>query len=147
MSFYVDGLNFSCIRCSSCCRHESGFVFLSEKDLLSLERALSLLRPQFIALYCRWVRSGSLQLLSLKEKSNYDCIFWKDACSVYHARPLQCRSFPFWESILSSSDTWEAATLSCPGIGSGRHYSVAEIDAWIKKQDDAILIEKVVSHW
>jgi Fe-S-cluster containining protein len=145
MSFYVDGLKFSCTRCSSCCRHESGFVFLSEKDLSQLQSAVSLLRSQFIALYCRWVTTGSTQRLSLKEKSNYDCIFWKDACSVYEARPLQCRSFPFWESILTSFDAWEAVALSCPGIGSGRRYSADEIDVWIQKQHEALLIEKVVS--
>ena len=145
MSFYVDGLQFSCIRCSSCCRQESGFVFLSENDLLRLQNALSLVRSQFIGIYCRWVASGSIKLLSLKEKSNYDCIFWKDACSVYEARPLQCRSFPFWESVVSSVCTWEAMAISCPGMGKGRLYSACEIDEWIQKQHEEAHIKKAVS--
>ena len=31
--FYKDGLNFECQRCSFCCGHSPGFVYLSQRDL------------------------------------------------------------------------------------------------------------------
>ncbi|HUX21603.1 MAG TPA: YkgJ family cysteine cluster protein, partial [Spirochaetia bacterium] len=34
--FYQDGLRFECTRCDACCRHEPGYVFLSQTDLRRL---------------------------------------------------------------------------------------------------------------
>ncbi|MDR0997968.1 MAG: YkgJ family cysteine cluster protein [Treponema sp.] len=131
--FYSDGLFFSCTRCSTCCRYESGYVFLSEKDLELLAAEQKMRRGDFIRAYCRWVRpEGRKEYLSLKEKPGYDCIFWNNGCAVYRARPLQCRSFPFWDSVLSSRASWEAAGTSCPGMGKGEFHNPAQIEACLK---------------
>jgi Fe-S-cluster containining protein len=131
--FYADGLFFSCTRCSACCRYESGYVFLSEKDLDLLSRAQKMTRPDFIKTWCRWVRlEDRREYLSLKEKSGYDCIFWKDGCMVYQSRPLQCRNFPFWDSVLFSPASWEAAKAACPGMGKGKFHQMLEIEACLK---------------
>ncbi|GHV31014.1 hypothetical protein FACS1894167_12730 [Synergistales bacterium] len=66
---------------------------------------------------------------SLREKSNYDCIFLERPirCRVYGARPSQCRTFPFWRDILSGRYTWDSYAKSCPGMNSGKYYSADEI--------------------
>ena len=28
-------------------------------------------------------------------------------CSIYDVRPIQCRTYPFWPSILKNKQTWE----------------------------------------
>jgi Fe-S-cluster containining protein len=90
----------------------------------------------FVETYCRWAPAGGgLERLSLKEKSNFDCIFWKDGCTVYAARPLQCRTFPFWPSILVSAAAWEVAKSGCPGMGRGLLAGPAEIEARLAAQD------------
>jgi len=122
--FYADGLKFSCKRCSSCCRYDSGFVYLSEGDIKNLLSALKMDRNNFLKTYCRWVTNWKGdEVLSLKEKSNKDCILWNDGCTVYTGRPLQCITFPFWESIVSSVEAWEIAAVSCPGINNGQLHS------------------------
>jgi Fe-S-cluster containining protein len=129
LPFYTGGLRFSCTRCSSCCRYESGYVFLSREDVDTLAAALDMARGDFTKTWCRWVRlDGETEYLSLKEKLNYDCIFWKDGCTVYQSRPLQCRTFPFWESILVSAAAWEGAGRECPGMGQGELYSMTRIE-------------------
>jgi hypothetical protein len=40
-------------------------------------------------------------------------------CTVYGARPLQCRSFPFWPENLKSRVRWEDLSAFCPGVGKG----------------------------
>ena len=127
--FYAQGLRFSCVRCSACCRYESGYVYLSEKDNSLLREALNMEHGEFIKAYCRWIPSvnGTWQL-SLKEKSNFDCIFWSgEGCSVYEARPLQCRTFPFWQSVLKSGKNWKITAQSCAGIGQGKLHSMDSI--------------------
>jgi len=141
--FYAAGLRFSCRRCSSCCRHESGFVYLSENDLSRLANGFKMDYTGFITTWCRWVPfdRGAMRL-ALKEKSNFDCIFWKDGCTVYHARPLQCRTFPFWDTVACSSESWEAAGYSCPGINTGELHKGKEIDALLRLMGEELVIER-----
>ncbi|MDR2792255.1 MAG: YkgJ family cysteine cluster protein [Treponema sp.] len=140
--FYQNGIRFSCTRCSACCRYESGFVFLSDDDLMRLVNALNLPRHEMESLYCTWVPSGTIDRLSLKEKPNLDCIFWDNGCSVYESRPLQCRTFPFWDSILASAGAWERVAKDCPGMGQGTFYSFDEIENMAKQGNARTLIQR-----
>ena len=152
-SFYANGLLFSCTRCSACCRYESGYVFLSERDLALLGKVLNMEHKEFMKTYCRWIPSGDgTYQLSLKEKSNYDCIFWtpesqesansgrKGGCSVYEARPLQCRAFPFWSSVVRSEESWNINAETCPGMGRGTLHSADSIEKWLAlRQNEPII--------
>lgn len=127
--FYGEGLRFSCARCSSCCRGGPGYVFLSKEDLRRLLARLSLAFPAFFAEYLTTVDMGTGYALSLREKPNYDCVFWGEAgCAVYEDRPVQCSTFPFWSSILASEEDWLDAGRDCPGIGRGELRSRAYIE-------------------
>jgi Fe-S-cluster containining protein len=90
-------------------------------------------RNGFIKTYCRWVDDwDGGKVLSLKEKASKDCIFWENGCKVYTARPFQCVSFPFWESIVSSEKAWKTAASGCPGMNNGMLYSKEAIEAFLK---------------
>lgn len=138
--FYAGGLRFSCIRCPSCCRYESGYVFLTRRDVIRLAAECQMKYTEFVDACCRWIPSFRSEKggdrLSLKEKSNFDCIFWKNGCTVYAARPLQCRTFPFWKNILSSSSSWAMARTGCPGMDRGRRYSGEEIQSILDRQTE-----------
>ena len=85
-------------------------------------------KETFISLYCRFVDFGLYYLVSLKERSDYDCIFLTEkGCAIYNARPLQCRTYPFWKGIADSPESWKGEMKSCPGIGKGRCYSTKEV--------------------
>jgi len=130
--FYADGLRFSCTRCSRCCRHDPGYVFLSRADLDALAAGTGLKEEKFIETCCRKVETGGHIRLSLKEKPNYDCIFWEaGGCRVYGYRPFQCRSYPFWHSNLGSPRQWKVLGSECPGVGTGELHSREEIEAWL----------------
>ncbi|MDR2468743.1 MAG: YkgJ family cysteine cluster protein [Spirochaetaceae bacterium] len=134
--FYAAGLRWSCRRCSDCCRHDSGYVFLSQHDADQLAEFLALPFTQFIQVYCRWVAwNGEIELLSLKETSNNDCFFWKDGCQVYDARPAQCRTYPFWKGLLTDETAWNEAAASCSGIGKGTLHSQKEIESCLEIED------------
>ena len=147
-TFYSHGLRFSCERCSACCRHEEGFVYLSGKDTSLLGTALNMDFHEFTKVFCRWVPAlnGTVKL-SLKEKSNFDCIFWEqNGCSVYEARPLQCRAFPFWHSVLSSKKNWNLTAQSCPGIGQGKLHSRDSIKKWLTiRQKEPIISRSILT--
>ncbi|MGH7144097.1 MAG: YkgJ family cysteine cluster protein, partial [Planctomycetota bacterium] len=50
-------------------------------------------------------------------------------CAIYPVRLTQCRTYPFWKSILdrASDSAWRSHADQCPGIGRGKHWSKAEI--------------------
>jgi Fe-S-cluster containining protein len=140
--FYASGLKFSCRRCSSCCRYDAGYVFLSENDLKKLTVTLKMDRNSFIKAYCRWVKDSQNgnEVLSLKEKSNKDCILWDSGCLVYMARPVQCSAFPFWKSIVASTQAWQIAASGCPGMNTGKLHSEKMIDRYIKERTSESII-------
>ena len=37
-------------------------------------------------------------------------------CTVYDARPTQCRTYPWWISNLRDRESWEEAAELCEGI-------------------------------
>ncbi len=129
MPFYRQGLRFECKQCSACCRGEPGFVFLQEADIQALCAELNLEREAFLSAYCKVVDFGLERLYSLKEKPNNDCVLWEGGCRVYKSRPVQCRTYPFWASILASQESWQQEATYCPGIGAGKLYTQEEIEA------------------
>ncbi len=85
---------------------------------------------------------GGFSRLSLKEKDNYDCIFWEEGgCSVYKARPVQCSTYPFWSNNLGSKDDWNHLARLCPGANRGRLYSMREIKDRLQQRVEEPLLE------
>ena len=139
-TFWSEGLKFSCTSCGHCCRHEPGYVFLSETDLKSLCRATGLSRRKFTEKYCRSVDLGLATRLSLIETPDHDCIFWNNGCSVYEGRPLQCRTYPFWPGILASREDWNREAQDCPGMNRGEMHSPREIKKALRDREQDVLI-------
>lgn len=141
-AFYKDGLCFSCARCSHCCKDEPGIVLLSEPELKLLAEETKLSVEEFTMTYCRWVeREDGKEYLSLREKSNYDCIFWRGGgCVVYEARPVQCRTYPFWTHILKDENTWNKRAQECPGMNKGTLHDKEEIELQLNQYKNRDLI-------
>jgi Fe-S-cluster containining protein len=140
--FYKDGLNFECQRCSACCRHDPGYVFLSEIDVKDLSEKLKMSREDFFKKYCKKVDIGGFSRISLVEKANNDCIFWENGgCKVYTFRPLQCRTYPFWRPYLESEEDWNTLEASCPGVNKGNLHPRTEIEEKLNQRLNEPLIE------
>lgn len=99
---------------------------MSEPEIERLARRLDLGPEQFRAMYTRTLRKGGV---SLRERRGGDCVFYdrSSGCRVYRDRPLQCRRWPFWPSVVGSARRWREEASGCPGMGAGRLYSEAEI--------------------
>ncbi len=139
--FYQDGLRFSCEGCSNCCRYEPGYVFLSRRDIYRLASFLHATYKEITEKYCRPVAIHDIKRLSLKEKQNYDCIFWENnRCSVYKARPLQCKSYPFWPQNLVCRSVWNNLEKECPGVNHGKKYSYRKIEKILHQRKTEPLI-------
>jgi Fe-S-cluster containining protein len=76
----------------------------------------------------RYMRQVGIRT-SLIERPGGDCIFWsKDqGCTVYPARPVQCRTWPFWPENIETEEDWGRTRSVCPGSGQGTLYTITEI--------------------
>jgi uncharacterized protein len=87
---------------------------------------------EFTRLYVRQVG----QRYSLVEKYDYDCIFLTrdgegaTGCLIYPVRPMQCRTWPFWNENLKSPEEWRRAAGKCLGIrqAAAPRYDLAHIE-------------------
>ena len=125
--WYRDGLQFHCTQCGNCCTGAPGAVWVSEDELQAIADHLNKSIGEIRLLHTRQVRGK----LSLREFANGDCEFFDSktrGCSIYPARPVQCRTWPFWNSNLESPETWQQTGRECPGLGRGEFVSLEEIE-------------------
>lgn len=133
--WYAAGLSFGCTQCGNCCSGAPGFVWVTRKEVQAIADHLN--RPDG-KLDKSELRRVGLRL-SLTEKPNGDCIFLertangKTLCRIHSVRPVQCRTWPFWESNLESPDTWNSAGRNCPGMNRGKHYDFVTIEGLRKE--------------
>jgi Fe-S-cluster containining protein len=116
--WFKDGLRFQCTQCGNCCTGAPGFVWVNKAEVIALAEKLGMDVPAFESQFVRTVGTRK----SLIEHANGDCVFFDGQtrkCTVYEARPRQCRTWPFWDSNLRSPETWERTCEICPGSGKG----------------------------
>lgn len=125
--WYRRGLRFTCTRCGDCCTGFTGTVAVDDAEIVRLAQRLDLDEATFRERYTRRMPEG---FVSLKEKANYDCVFWakEHGCLVYEDRPTQCRTWPFWRGNVKDPERWADAARSCPGMNTGRLYTLDEIE-------------------
>jgi uncharacterized protein len=142
--WYDRGLSFSCTCSGNCCTGGPGFVWVSEEELARLADHFGLSPEETLKKYCRKIgRRISLKERKTKE-GKFDCVFLQEIadespgaipkkrkriCAIYPVRPLQCRTWPFWEVNLESESAWKRAARSCPGMNRGRQFTRGQIDA------------------
>ena len=112
--WYEAGLPFNCTACGNCCKSngEYSHVYLREEEVGAIAEHLNLdpvlfLREQLV------VEDGWISL----QPDLPECQFLTQdgRCGIYAVRPIQCRTWPFWEINLKE-ETWRGDVNSiCPG--------------------------------
>ena len=128
--WYQGGLRFTCTQCGNCCTGPEGYVWVTREEIARIAAHLGL--PD------NWLPKEHLRRVgfkfSLTEGSNGDCTFLRHepngrrVCSIYPVRPLQCRTWPFWDRNLKSPKTWAEAGEMCPGMNNGKTYNFVRIE-------------------
>lgn len=124
--WYQQGLRFQCTQCGDCCTGAPGYVWVNAEEIQQLAELIGVDVATFEAKYVR--RVGNRR--SLVEFDNGDCVFFDGQtrkCTVYGARPRQCRSWPFWESNVRTPEAWQQTCEVCPGSGKGKLVPVEQI--------------------
>jgi len=126
-AWYHEGLQFTCSGCGDCCTGAPGFVWVNESEVSAMADHFKMAPDEFESQYTRKVGARR----SLNEYDNGDCVFFDTdsrKCSVYHLRPRQCRTWPFWDSNIKTPEAWAQTCEACPGSGKGKLYQLDDIE-------------------
>jgi Fe-S-cluster containining protein len=128
LPWYHAGLRFTCTQCGDCCTGAPGHVWVNNEEIAALAALQGMPVQEFEERFVR--RVGARK--SLTEFPNGDCVFFDGQtrkCTVYGARPRQCRTWPFWDSNLKTEADWQHTCRVCPGSGQGQLHSLEVIEA------------------
>lgn len=132
--WWSEGIRFECQGSGKCCTShgEFGFVFLTLSDRKRFAKYFKISTTQFTKKYCEKT-NGVYHLI--ESKTNPDCQFLKNkSCSVYEARPTQCRTWPFWPEVMNAKSWKKEVASFCPGVGKGKLHTKEEIIKTIEEQ-------------
>ena len=124
---FKKGIKFKCQGSSNCCisRGSYGYVYLSKIDLANIVNYFNISINLFKKKYCDY-SNGYLHLKEIHSNGNYQFLDNK-RCTIYPARPTQCRTWPFWKENMNTKK-WNNEIIDfCPGIGKGRLISFSMI--------------------
>ncbi len=130
--FEREPLHFSCTACGRCCATAGEYyVFLGAGEAETIRAYLGLSGPWFRRRYLARLEQGQLVLAA---GSDERCIFLDDSgrCRIYAARPLQCRTYPFWPELVGSRRAWQREAARCEGINRGPRVSRRRIRAAVR---------------
>lgn len=133
-------MKFECLKCGGCCKDEKTIVTLTHRDVIRLAEAMMLdereLVKRVLVFYQvdekleKFLAFPSIEtyrgkaILGLRKRDDGSCIFLQNnLCSIYPARPMTCRTFPFTFSIQDGWLKYGIVTRArdiCPGLGKGK---------------------------
>ena len=115
--------------CSACCE-QPGEVFLAPEDEPRIARFLGLSIERFRERYCE--PDGDEPRLTIPDDKA--CHFLEEGrCTIHEAKPLQCRTFPFWPENVKTKSAWTRVARYCPGIGEGEPLNQDEVRSQVEE--------------
>ena len=124
--WYAAGLSFECLGCGDCCRGPGGYVWVTMDEAKDIAAEMGRDFDEFARSMLRKTNAG----LALVDDARGNCPLLGDdgRCAHYGKRPVQCKTWPWWEEILLSPERWNNAARRCPGMNRGATHSRFVID-------------------
>ena len=106
----------ACATCQGrCCTGESGYIYVNMTEIEKIADLLNIEISEFAKKYL-FKKGYKYSIKEVVHNDSYECIFYdreSNGCTIYDARPSQCKTFPFWDYYKTRVDELK---LECPGI-------------------------------
>ena len=133
----IGQLRFECTGCGLCCTQRGGYahVYVNDAEVADLSALLAMTPGKFRRRYT-FVDELGWRQLRFRDGA---CTFLDPAtnrCTVYAARPVQCRTFPYWPELMGPRGWRQGAKVLCEGMGRGPVVPREEIAAAIREMEE-----------
>ena len=105
----------ACKTCNSrCCRGEPGNIWATDQEVQAICDLLEINLIDGLERYFKRV-GNRFSITEIAQGSDCPCVFLLPGkgCSIYGARPVQCRTFPFWKYFKTRV---QELCDECPGV-------------------------------
>lgn len=142
-NWFKDGVQFECTGCGKCCEatlEESGqspVTTFTREEARRIAKYLGLTVSAFMEHHTE-IENGILTLnwvISESPTCYMHCTFYNPIthqCGIHEVKPHQCRTFPYWPSMLASRESWNEQKALCEGINQGPLITESELLAKLK---------------
>jgi Fe-S-cluster containining protein len=123
---------FACTGCGKCCTGGSRYVVeVSRAEQRRIQKHLGVSWAWFRRKYLFRFDDETESLRMPKGR----CVFLDadNRCRVYQARPLQCRTYPWWPELMNRR-AWRLEARRCEGIGRGSVVPLAQVRRQLARQ-------------
>ena len=115
--YLPEKIRFECQGCGGCCKSGCGWVHLTQEDVKNIAEFLGLMPFEFRTRFLK--KKNGRDILS-SPNFNPNCFLDAEGrCEIYPARPRQCRTYPFWDSVFKTKKSFQNECNLCPGLGKG----------------------------
>jgi len=126
-------LRFSCTSCGKCCTGGSNhYVAMSKTEAALIRKHLGVTDDWFRRRYVEHLTRNTLTARMPEGRCSFLNKNWQ--CKIYHLRPVQCRTYPYWPEILETNKAWNNEAKHCEGINRGSVVSIKEINNKLLQQ-------------
>ena len=106
----------ACSSCGGrCCTGESGYIHVNKQEMERIADFLKIDVEEFKKKYL-YKHGYKYSIKEIIHNGSHECVFYDreyNGCQIYIARPIQCRTFPFWDYYKTRV---EELKNECPGI-------------------------------
>ncbi|KAJ0409080.1 hypothetical protein P43SY_002214 [Pythium insidiosum] len=132
---------FRCTQCGKCCTGKGGRVRVNGREREEISALLGVSTHELTTRFLTRDEQSSADGHWLIRQTDDDsqCVFLRGKqCSIYQARPTQCRTFPWWPQNVISEYDWLLTARHCEGI------TIPAADAAVAVRLDDVLPETIV---
>jgi len=126
-------LRFKCTGCGKCCAgDEDHYIAMSKAEAVRIRKYLDITEAWFRRHYITHLTRNTLTARMHKGRCTF--LNKEGKCRIYHLRPVQCRTYPYWPELLESAQAWNNEAKHCEGINSGTIVPIEDITKKLTQQ-------------
>ena len=133
MIYQQQALRFECTGCGKCCTgNNDHYIAMNKVEAERIRKYLDISESWFRR---RYVSHLTRNTLTARMKDGR-CSFLdpQGSCRIYHLRPVQCQTYPWWPEVVETKRSWNNEAKRCEGINAGSVVPVKNITHQLTRQ-------------
>lgn len=126
-------LRFKCTGCGKCCTGgDDYYIAMSRTEASHIRKYLNITEAWFSRRYVTHLTRNTLTARIREGRCTF--LNKEGKCRIYHLRPVQCRTYPYWPELLESTQAWNNEAKHCEGINLGTVVPINDIELKLAQQ-------------